>query len=125
LPREPVTQEQLAEAWKLFADSMNQAGKRSLFATLTLYNPQLEGEQIHFKVANRVQDSDLKEIRAELMEFLRKRLQNFQLQLEVELAKSNEQKMKLLSEKDKYDKMVEKNPLLEELRKRLDLDLRQ
>lgn len=104
---------------------MNQAGKRSLFATLTLYNPQLEGEQIHFKVANRVQDSDLKEIRAELMEFLRKRLQNFQLQLEVELAKGNEQKLKLLSEKDKYDKMVEKNPLLEELRKRLDLDLRQ
>lgn len=125
MPRDAVTIEDLKNAWKLFADAMNEAGKRSLNATLTLFDPSLEGETIHFKVANRVQEEDLKVIRAEMMDFIRKRLNNHHLQLQVHLAETGEQKLTFLSERDKYEQMVKKNPALEELRKRLDLDLRQ
>ncbi len=125
LPRDAVTLDGLKQAWKLFADAMNESGKRSLNATLTLFDPVLEGETIHFKVANRVQEEDLRLIRVEMMEFIRKRLNNHHLQLTVHLAETGEQKLTFLSERDKYEQMVKKNPALEELRKRLDLDLRQ
>ena len=125
LPREPVTQEELLNAWKLFAEAVNSDGRRSLFATLTSEEPVLDGETIQFKVANIVQEKDMDTIRAEIMEFIRTRLQNFSLDLKVLLNQEIATSMKkFLTEKDKYDKMVEKNPMLEELRKRLDLDLR-
>lgn len=124
-PRNAVTVDDLRKTWKLYADAMNEAGKRSLHATLTLFQPELDQENIHFKVANRVQEEDLKLIRVEMMDFLRKRLNNSHLQLEVHLAETNEQKLTFLSERDKYELMVKKNPALEELRKRLGLDLRQ
>ncbi|WP_306642458.1 hypothetical protein [Sanyastnella coralliicola] len=125
LPTEPVTEEEMVDAWKLFSEAVNTSGRRSLFATLSSEEPRLEGLMIKFKIANVVQEKDMELVRGELMEFLRTRLQNFSLDLTVELNAQISAKMKFLTERDKYDQMVEKNPVLEELRKRLDLDLRQ
>lgn len=124
LPAEPVTEEELIDAWKLYAETVNASGRRSLFATLSSETPRLDGLTIQFKIANVVQEKDMELARGELMEFIRTRLQNFKLELEVHLNQEIAAKMKFLTERDKYDQMVEKNPLLEELRKRLDLDLR-
>ena len=123
-PKELVSQEELDEAWALYCDGLRANNNRSLLATLTSEKPVLEGTMIEFKIANIVQEKDMEIARAELMEFLRTKLQNYSLDLNVSLNQQVESKMKFLTERDKYDKMVEKNPALEDLRKRLDLDLR-
>lgn len=85
--------------------------------------PELKDEQIRFAVVNIIQQKDMDEVKAELMEFLRAELRNVRLQLEIALEEKQSVKKEFLSEREKYERMVEQNPLLEELRKRLDLDL--
>ncbi len=123
-PRETVSQEALIAAWKRFADDHVAEGSRSLYTTLTAEAPVIEAELIRFKIHNAIQERDLNEMRTELMDFLRKTLNNVGLQLEVERVQEQEVKKEFLSEREKYDRLAAKNPLLDELRKRLDLDLK-
>ena len=61
-----------------------------------------------------------------MLNHLRKELRNAALELSIEITASNEGErdaVTYFSEKERYQKMVEKNPTLDELRKRLDLDL--
>lgn len=122
-PVEQVSPEALHEAWKKFAEEHVAEGPRSLYTTLLAEIPEIEANNIRFKIVNSIQEKDLSEVKAELLDYLRKQLNNVALTLTVELLKEEGIKKEFLSERQKYDRMAEKNPLLEELRKRLDLDL--
>lgn len=122
-PRTPVTQEALEKVWRTFADQLPEDGPRSLYTTLIGDKPVIEGEVISFKMVNAIQEKDLGEIKGDLMEFLRTQLQNKALELRTSVEKKKEVKREFLSEREKYERLVAKNPLLEELRKRLNLDL--
>ncbi len=122
-PRNPVTQEALEKAWKLFADQLPEDGPRSLYTTLIGDKPVIEGEVISFKMVNAIQEKDLSDIKGALMEFLRTQLQNSALELRTRVEKKKEVKKEFLSEREKYERFASKNPLLDELRKRLNLDL--
>lgn len=124
--REPVSQEALLLAWRTYANEHVSEGLRSLYATLIAEEPTFDAnnDTIRFKIHNTVQERDLNEIRTDLMDFLRKTLRNTFLQLQVERVQEEEVKKEFLSEREKYNRLVAKNPLLDELRKRLDLDLR-
>lgn len=122
--RETVSTEALTRAWRHYADDHVAEGSRSLYTTLTAEQPVIVGELIRFKIHNAIQERDLNEMRTELMDYLRKSLNNVGLQLEVERVQEQEVKKEFLSEREKYDRLASKNPLLDELRKRLDLDLK-
>ena len=55
------------------------------------------------------------------MNFLRERLNNYHFDIQPRVAEAPEEK-KLYTSQDKYLRMVEKNPLLKDLKQRLDLD---
>ncbi len=120
----PVEQTALEEAWNDFAHTQMADGPRRIFTTLTAERPVIEGEVIRFKIHNTIQQKDLDEIRGQLMDYLRDRLENVTLMLELQIEEAENVKVEFLSEREKYDRLAAKNPLLEELRKRLDLDLR-
>lgn len=122
-PRSPVAQEALELAWKTFADQLPEDGPRSLYTTLLGDTPLISGEVISFKMVNAIQEKDLNDIKGALMEFLRNRLNNAALELQTRVEKQQEVKKEFLSEREKYERLSAKNPLLEELRKRLNLDL--
>lgn len=117
-----MSPEALEAAWKRFVERQAD-GPASRYATLSASMPELKDEQIRFAVVNIIQQKDMDEVKAELMEFLRAELRNVRLQLEIALEEKQSVKKEFLSEREKYERMVEQNPLLEELRKRLDLDL--
>jgi hypothetical protein len=59
-----------------------------------------------------------------LLAYLRRTLQNGKLELQVLLEEVEEQvQAKFLTDKERYDLMATRHPLLEVLRERLDLDL--
>lgn len=121
-PTEALSPADLNAAWKRFVER-NADGPASRYATLSASLPELDGEQIRFSVVNIIQQKDMDEVKAELMDFLRTELRNVRLQLEIVLKEKKSVKKEFLSEREKYERMVQQNPLLEELRKRLDLDL--
>ena len=127
---EPVLREefdlgQLQEAWKQFAEVQRRADLLNLSSTLLACSVGLEKEQIQIKLLNRVQEEQIKEVRVQLLEYLRGALKNdfIELNLNVPAAAESEVSSQFLTERERYDVFVDKNPHLDTLRKRLDLDL--
>ncbi len=56
------------------------------------------------------------------MAYLREHLNNFGIQLQTRIADAPEEK-KLYTSRDKYFRLVEKNPKIQDFKQRLDLDI--
>jgi DNA polymerase-3 subunit gamma/tau len=124
--KEKVTAEGLKLAWDLFVEKQRVHKRVSLVSTLKMCAYELKGNVVCFRVVNALQEAQLDGERTDLLNHLRKEVRNAALELSIEIAVSNEGEedgVTYFSEKERYQKMVDKNPTLEELRKRLDLDL--
>ena len=124
--KEKVTEEGLKLAWDMFVEKQSVNKRVSLVSTLKMCAYELKGNVVYFRVLNALQEAQLDGERADLLNHLRKEVKNAALELSIEITASNgedEEGVTYFSEKERYQKMVEKNPTLEELRKRLDLDL--
>lgn len=123
--REKFDVSQLQEVWRAFSHVQKEAEKLNLSSTLLACSVDLEGECVEVEFLNKVQEEQVREIRVELFEYLRLRLKNdfIELNLKVAASESSEVSSQFLTERERYDVFVEKNPHLDTLRKRLDLDL--
>ena len=124
-PASPFNQAQLWEAWDEYAEQIRQADKQSYFATLTKHKALLRDDfKLELLVDNHVQLQDLNEDKANLVGFLREKLNNWRITLkgiidEVERDDGDS----LYDPHKKFEAMAEKNPALIEFRKRFDLDV--
>lgn len=119
-----VTLEGLQEAWNGFVEKLRKNDRLALVATMSLGIPELRGRQVVYAVNNPLQREQMDGLRTEILIHLKSELRNAQLELHVEMEEQNrEEKKAFLSDKDRYNLMVEKNPALDKLRKALDLDL--
>ncbi len=124
LPSDKVSNEQLQKVWEEFALLQQQEKKIQLFTTLTMDKPILLDEKtIELVIHNQSQNNLLQEEKQRLMDYLRKQLNNFQLQLLTRIEERAGTDDVAYTNKERYLKMVEKNPDLEEFRKQLGLEL--
>ena len=118
------TQENVKEAWDDFVNLKRKQDRISLVASLTMCEVVLEGKVVRFEVKNALQEEQLNSERAGLLFHIRQFVKCADLELAIKLEKTSDDAPKVfLTDKEKYHKMVEKNPALENLRKKLDLDL--
>jgi DNA polymerase-3 subunit gamma/tau len=90
---------------------------------MTSYPPRLlPGYLIELDIENKLQEDLLHTEKVELLNFLRTELKNFSIDLQTKLLEQI-QKKRLYTSSEKYQHMLEKNPNLEEFRKRFNLDL--
>ena len=102
---------------------MKHEGKTNLHTTLTKYNPELKPDcTIVIQIDNSVQEEVLSTEKMELLDFLRKELNNFSIQIETSLADS-ESGTALYTTRDKFEKIASRNPSLNKLKDSLGLDL--
>jgi DNA polymerase-3 subunit gamma/tau len=119
-----VTPKDLEEAWAGFVEKLRADDRIALVATMSLGAPELRGSQVVYAVNNPLQREQMDGLRTEVLVHLKTALKNAQLELHLEMKEqAMEEKKAFLSDKDRYDLMVEKNPALDKLRKALDLDL--
>ena len=122
---EPVHEEGLSleKAWITFAESLLKKKKTTLSSTLTSRKPVLlEDHTIVFAVQNQVQGIEIDSIKLDLLGFLRKSLKNPALQLKLEVD-AHEMERKPYTGEEKYQRLSEKNPNLNDLRQRFNLDI--
>ncbi len=113
---------QLMACWKQYTNKAMQDDKIHLYTLLSSNEPIVEGNNITVLVENIALESTLQEEKIELLNYLRSSLKNFDIQLhanKVEAKQSN----RIYSNKDKYAYLAEKNPALDEFRRRFNLDL--
>ena len=122
LPTEDFTPETFLKAWQTYISSLNTNGEKIMVSILEMSKPDLKGTEIHVAFPNESLKIELERAQYPLMEHLRKTLRNFNLSLHVHV---NEEiaKQYAFSPMEKYEKLKEKNPNIEILRKTFGLDL--
>jgi len=121
---EEVTVASLVKAWKGFVEKLRKDDRLALTATMSIGDPELRGQQVVYTVNNPLQREQMDGLRTEVLIHLKTKLKNAGLELHLEMREQAlEERKAFLSDKDRYDLMVEKNPALDKLRKALDLDL--
>jgi DNA polymerase-3 subunit gamma/tau len=123
LPSDSFTQDQLNEYWDTFVDKLEKKGKYNLAAILKIDTPKLtDDDQIQLEFPNSTNKIEVERNQFDLLQFLRKSLNNFNIRLEISVNEALDKKYAYTSE-DKYAKLLKKNPALETLKQTFNLDL--
>jgi len=119
---ESFTEAEMIEAWEHFAKELKAKGKFNLHSHLTMGIPKLEGTLIHLIYPNDTIKVEVEREKTELLQYLRKELKNHEIDLSIEVNET-EVKRYAYTPKEKYEKLKEKNPIIDSLRKEFDLDV--
>ena len=122
LPKEPVSQEALTEAWKAYTKLLDKKGEKILASILQMDDPKLESTAIHLTYSNNTNKIELERAQYPLLAYLRKTLQNFDLHLNITVNEEVAKKY-AFTPREKYEKLKEKNPNIELLKKTFGLDI--
>ncbi len=121
--RESFTYEQLMLYWNQYANKAKEDNKINVYTLLTASDPVMEStEEVIVHVEHKIQEGLLQDELIDFLNFLRPRLKNFHLNIkskQVARAVVN----RLYTNIEKYQYLIEKNPKLEEMRKRFNLDV--
>ena len=121
--REVFTLPQLLVYWNEYSESAKTSGKINIYTLMSGADPQIEEtETIIVKVEHKLQESLLQEEMVDLMNFLRPRLKNFNVSIRT-IQMAREVVNRLYTSTEKYQYLVEKNPKLDEFRRKFNLDV--
>lgn len=123
LPREPFDEATLQQHWKTFADEVEKKGKKILASNLAADTPKLIGDHtLWIELPNSTMKKEVERDQLELMEYLREKLRNYDIQLKITVNEETARQY-AFTPQEKYDKLREKNPAIDILRKTFDLEL--
>tara|TARA_R110002049_G_scaffold309155_1_gene517700 strand:- start:15831 stop:17603 length:1773 start_codon:yes stop_codon:yes gene_type:complete len=122
LPKEPFKEEELLKHWHKFTDILVEQGKHNLASILSMDIPKLKGTTIHLEFPNDTNKVELERQQYDLMLYLRKSLNNYDISLSITVNEVLEKKYAYTT-REKFEKLKEKNPSIEVLRKTFDLDI--
>ncbi|MDN6280419.1 MAG: DNA polymerase III subunit gamma/tau [Psychroflexus sp.] len=120
---ESFSETDLLAAWKSYRDQLDGKGLKILSSTIGMCQPKVDGNKISIEVANDTMRVEIMQAQGELMAFLKERLQNTFLELHININHTEVEKAKYVyTDKEKYNKLKEINPAIDNLRQKLDLD---
>jgi DNA polymerase-3 subunit gamma/tau len=121
--KESFSPEEFMNAWREYAKKAMDEHKINFYTLVTSNDPILEeGNKITVLIENLTQESILQNEIVDFLNFLRTRLKNFDISIS---TKKIERKLenRLYTSSEKYQYLVEKNPVLENLRRKFNLDI--
>jgi DNA polymerase-3 subunit gamma/tau len=121
-PSVDFSQEQLETAWLAYAETVKGKKRQMDFSILTAHQPvKVSDKMVHFTVQNATAQERINEDKTDLMIFLRKQLQHFDFQLEINVSKAEGAAM-IYTPADKFNHLAKINPALTKLKQTFDLD---
>ncbi|GIM59775.1 DNA polymerase III subunit gamma/tau [Capnocytophaga canimorsus] len=124
LPKEPFTQQDLLTAWKDYIEQVEKLGKKLQASSLRIQDPILKEKNVIFL------DAPSQNIKSEilaneynLMQFLKNRLKNHSIALEIVVNERDFRPKTAFTPQDKYNRLLETNPILEQFRKEFNLNI--
>ncbi len=119
---EKFTETQLQAAWDEYIHRLKNKGEKILASIMETDMPTLKGKTICVELPADTMKKDLERSMNPLMAFLKKKLQNTFIQIEIDVNETSAKKY-AFTNIEKYNKLKEKNPLIEKLRTTFDLDI--
>ncbi len=121
---QPIDTDEMFKVWKAFADKNHAEGRKQLAVALNKHQPILKDEtHIEIPVDNAIQAEEIQGTKVELLAWMKKGLQNGQITISTRVVEETELKETAYTPAEKFNKMAEKNPDLNQLRSQFDLEL--
>ncbi len=119
----PFEQDELEKVWVKFADSISKEMPR-LYQVLKSNLPKLKDNYImHLQVDNELQKKDIEDrVYSKITGWLKNELNNYQIQLIVNVASTQQKKKMVYTATDKFNYLAEQNENLLLLKKNFGLD---
>jgi len=108
--------------WKEYVSRLQKKGEKILASNLETDTPTLKGTAIQLEFPNDTMRVELERAQHNLLEFLKRKLENYDITIDVTVNEASEKKYAYTT-REKYEKLKDKNPDLELLRKTFDLDI--
>ena len=122
LPTQPFTEKELITAWNTFIEKLRKDGKHNLASILAIDTPKVKGTIIHLEFPNATNKVEVERQQYDLLSYLRKTLSNYDISLSITINEVME-KQYAYTAADKFEKLKEKNPNIDFLKKTFDLDV--
>lgn len=115
------TETEFLTHWKAFAEKVKSENKINLYTLMVANPPKLvENFKVEVVVENGVQSHLLLNEKVDILNYLRQNLQNYQIDL-LPIIQTNTIVKKPITDIEKYQAMIAKNPLLDKLRQEFNL----
>lgn len=122
LPKEPFTEAALIQAWKDYVTLLQNDGKHNLASILSIDTPKVKDTVVYLEFPNATNKVELERNQYELLLYIRKTLNNFDINLSISVNEEME-KQYAYTPFEKFEKLKAKNPNIDILRKIFDLDI--
>ncbi|NER14042.1 DNA polymerase III subunit gamma/tau [Leptobacterium flavescens] len=123
LPEDSFKEEEMQDAWSDYIKKIEGDGKKIMASNLAADTPKLrDTNTIWIELPNDTMKKEIEREHYPLMEHLKKRLNNYKIELKITVNEVAAKKY-AFTPQEKYEKLREKNPLLDKLRKEFDLDV--
>lgn len=123
LPKDPFTEEVMQRHWSDFVEKIEDKGQKILASNLSADIPKLKDTStLSIEMPNSTMKTEIEREQYELMEYLKQKLNNYAIRLEIKVNETAAKKYAFTPE-EKYEKLRKKNPAIDLLRKEFDLDL--
>lgn len=119
---EPFTETQVLAAWDDYAKYLKRHGNHNLASILGAEMPVLKEKTLFIEMPTETMKLELERAQSGLMAYIRKQVKNDKIALNIEVNETAAKKY-VFTTREKFEKLKEKNPLLEKLRKTFDLDV--
>ncbi|MFK5959499.1 MAG: DNA polymerase III subunit gamma/tau [Lutibacter sp.] len=122
LPTDEFSTNKVTILWKQYIEKLQLQGKKSVASIMNASKPTVINNEIHFELPNSLMKDQLERAKGPLIKFLRKKLNNFKTTIKIDVNEEVTKKY-AYTPQEKYEKLKEKNKVLELLKKTFDLDL--
>jgi len=123
LPRDPFSEQEMQEQWNNYVQKLDNAGRKILASNLSIDQPKLQDENtLLIQLPNHTMKKEIEREQSGLMDFLKAGLNNYELRLKISVQEDHAKQF-IYTPEEKYEKLREKNPAIDLLRKEFDLDL--
>jgi len=122
LPKDDFTEKELLPYWNTFIKQLEENGQFNLASILSIDTPKVIGTAIKLEFPNATNKVEVERQQYELLSYLRKSLNNYDIHLSITVNEEME-KQYAYTTREKYEKLLDKNPAIETLRKTFDLDI--
>ena len=124
LQSEKFSVDQVKMAWRQYAHEVKAKGLGTFYNAMIKRDPKIKDEVCFtMEVDNQVQIDYITPHIAELVQFLRQELKNYQITVDFFLTEDKDSEMQFLSGKDRFASMAKKNPNLHSFKTMFNLEI--
>jgi DNA polymerase-3 subunit gamma/tau len=122
LPEDDFNSQTAISLWNAYIERLQKLGEKSVASVMSTNTPTLKGFEIHLELPNKSMKEQMERSKGPLLKFLREKLNNFKVDLIVDVNEE-ETKRYAYTPLEKFQKLREKNPSMDLLKKTFNLDL--